>query len=258
MHFYILAILVVLTLSNADVTFHFGNLCNQTIWPSITGNSSSLQDPLPAGLALPPNSTFTALPITAPWSGRVWPRRYCLPDGTSCELGDCGAASCWGKSADHTTLFEITIGNKSENEQGQEIQTAWYDISLVDAYTLGITATLQDPDCKAVSCSVPPFLDSIGDGYLCPIDNIILRNSTPDPLCDSNSSQIIGCLSDCSLYDSDQACCRGQFSDPKICPPSSQWFKAACPHAYSYAYDENASFTCSQPVQAIIDITFNC
>ncbi|KAH8800752.1 hypothetical protein F5884DRAFT_904737 [Xylogone sp. PMI_703] len=56
---------------------------------------------------------------------------YCSPN--NCSMGSCGTASCWGKSADDTTLFEITIGNKSENDQGEMVQTAWYDISLVDA-----------------------------------------------------------------------------------------------------------------------------
>ncbi|EMS68137.1 hypothetical protein TRIUR3_12323 [Triticum urartu] len=43
-------------------------------------------------------------------------------------------------------------------------------------------------------------------------------------------------------------CCSGAYGSPSTCRPSaySQYFKSACPRAYSYAYDDSTStFTCA-------------
>lgn len=108
------------------------NSTNQTIWPAIEGTGSYVvspsggrvidnsRNPLPDGLALEPKSQVQ-IPLTSfPWSGRVWARQYCTPDGSGCILGDCGHSSCWGRSSTGTTLFEITILHDK----------MFYDISL--------------------------------------------------------------------------------------------------------------------------------
>ncbi|KAF4474231.1 Pathogenesis-related protein 5 [Colletotrichum fructicola Nara gc5] len=141
---------VVLTIVN--------NSSDHTIWPAIEGSPLSEPtlsdggvvsgDPLPEGLALLANSTVkVALPQTN-WSGRLWARQYCSADGTGCVLGDCGSRSCWGRSSTLTTLFELTVLSDK----------IYYDISLVDGYTCGITVKPDDDACEPITCVAPPHL----------------------------------------------------------------------------------------------------
>ncbi|RRT84090.1 hypothetical protein B296_00009674, partial [Ensete ventricosum] len=58
----------------------------------------------------------------------------------------------------------------------------------------------------------------------------------------------VACKSACEAFGSPQYCCSGEFGNPNTCKPSSysQFFKNACPRAYSYAYDDATStFTCA-------------
>ncbi|KHN40889.1 Thaumatin-like protein [Glycine soja] len=48
-------------------------------------------------------------------------------------------------------------------------------------------------------------------------------------------------------FNKPEYCCTGYFNSPKKCQPTSysKVFKASCPQAYSYAYDDATStFTC--------------
>uniref|UniRef100_A0A0D3GQ52 Thaumatin-like protein n=1 Tax=Oryza barthii TaxID=65489 RepID=A0A0D3GQ52_9ORYZ len=52
----------------------------------------------------------------------------------------------------------------------------------------------------------------------------------------------------CLAFGTDEQCCRGRFASPDKCAPSeySRLFKAQCPQAYSYAFDDRSStFTCA-------------
>uniref|UniRef100_J3MZK2 Thaumatin-like protein n=1 Tax=Oryza brachyantha TaxID=4533 RepID=J3MZK2_ORYBR len=58
----------------------------------------------------------------------------------------------------------------------------------------------------------------------------------------------IACKSACEAFGTPEYCCSGAFGRPATCQPSaySQFFKNACPRAYSYAYDDATStFTCA-------------
>ncbi|TVU31319.1 hypothetical protein EJB05_23001, partial [Eragrostis curvula] len=58
----------------------------------------------------------------------------------------------------------------------------------------------------------------------------------------------VACKSACGAYGRPEDCCSGDHNTPQTCRPSasSQFFKAACPRAYSYAYDDATStFTCA-------------
>ncbi|KAM7520083.1 hypothetical protein LguiB_019045 [Lonicera macranthoides] len=62
------------------------------------------------------------------------------------------------------------------------------------------------------------------------------------------SSESVGCKSACLAFGDPQYCCSGAYATPDTCRPSaySEYFKAACPLAYSYAYDDGSStFTCA-------------
>jgi hypothetical protein len=57
----------------------------------------------------------------------------------------------------------------------------------------------------------------------------------------------VACKSACEAFGDPQYCCSGTYASPDTCKPSSysQFFKSACPRAYSYAYDDGTStFTC--------------
>ncbi|KXJ85150.1 thaumatin, partial [Microdochium bolleyi] len=157
-------------------------------------------------------------------AGRVWARQYC-ENGTNCAIGDCGSGDCWNYSADNTTLFEFTLKSGS----------LWYDISLVDAFTCGITVIPEEVDgqmCKSITCSPDDILGMSEQTPLCPKENLVLGENIT-----GNISTAPYCLSDCRLYGSDEYCCSG--GPP--CQASSRWFKAACPDAYSYAFDDASS-----------------
>ncbi|KAK1965658.1 Osmotin, thaumatin-like protein [Colletotrichum sublineola] len=215
------------------------NSTNQTIWPAIEAAGSYVefsdggrlidysQDPLPDGLSLEANSQVKISLNSFPWSGRVWARQYCSPDGTGCVLGDCGHSSCWGRSSADTTLFEITA----------QKDKVYYDISLVDGFTCGVYVEPDDDDCNAVACMAPPYLGiNNNQSMVCPPPNLITNSRTGDVP--------IGCRSNCAIYKTDEYCCKGTY-DATSCKGNNPWFKKTCPDAYSYAYDDkDATFTC--------------
>jgi hypothetical protein len=61
---------------------------------------------------------------------------------------------------------------------------------------------------------------------------------------------VVACKSACDEFGAPQYCCTGAYGAPTTCTPTqySLAFKAACPTAYSYAYDDATStFTCKAP-----------
>uniref|UniRef100_A0A1J3CGH3 Thaumatin-like protein n=1 Tax=Noccaea caerulescens TaxID=107243 RepID=A0A1J3CGH3_NOCCA len=44
----------------------------------------------------------------------------------------------------------------------------------------------------------------------------------------------------CLAMQSEKYCCTGEYANPKACKPTSL-FKAICPKAYSYAFDDSSS-----------------
>jgi hypothetical protein len=69
----------------------------------------------------------------------------------------------------------------------------------------------------------------------------------PNELKQMKNGKQVACYSACEKFRTDQYCCRGAHDKPETCR-SSGWpvnypskFKAACPDAYSYAYDDRTS-----------------
>jgi hypothetical protein len=208
-------------------TFTLVNQTGQTIWPAVAGNSI----PNGGGWELPAGAS-TTFGVPPDWSGRIWARTFCSFDASgsgSCETGDCGAGlACNGATGQKSvTLAEFTLGGGSAAD--------YYDVSLVDAFNLPMTITPQGGNgCATAGCSAN------------------LLPNCPSALQDVDSSgNIVACLSACSKFGGDQACCTGTASDPAICNPaaapidSASYFKPGCPNAFSYAYDTvTATFTC--------------
>ncbi|KAK8146252.1 hypothetical protein G3M48_003378 [Beauveria asiatica] len=120
--------------------------------------------------------------LTLPWSGRLW--------------GDCGnQSSCWHSSGSYATLFEFDASTDA----------IAYDISLVDALTLGMKILPENPACSPVECDIPAYVG---------------LSANKKPLC--------------------PFCCGPGEEGAKQCVGSNPWFKAACPHVYTYASDDAA------------------
>jgi hypothetical protein len=123
----------------------------------------------------------------------------------------------------------------------------FYDLSLVDGYNLPMAiAPLEGTYTKSPGAP---------NDCLIPTCTHDLNASCPAELQQRNGAgQVVGCLSACERFRSDEFCCAGAHNTPATCPPFSysRTFKAACPTAYSYAYDDATStFTCKGEDYAI-------
>lgn len=101
----------------------------------------------------------------------------------------------------------------------------YYDVSLVDGFNVPVEMA---PMGGGVGCGVAA----------CAAD---LNRCCPSALEVKRGGEIVGCKSGCLAAKSDKYCCRGEYAEPKNCKPSifGHLFKAICPMAYSYAYDES-------------------
>ncbi|CAN1122448.1 Thaumatin-like protein 1 [Linum perenne] len=229
-------LLITLSLSllysdSSAATFTIANNCNYPIWPGILSSAGTAQLPTTGFILQPSESSPLTLP--AAWSGRLWARTLCTTDPSSnkfsCLTGDCGSGTleCSGGGASPpATLAEFTL-NGAESKD-------FYDVSLVDGYNLPMLITPQggDGNCTVTGCVVE------------------LNGACPSELkvMDAQNGRSVACKSACDAFGDPQFCCSGAFGTPETCKPStySEFFKNACPRAYSYAYDDGTStFTCS-------------
>lgn len=224
-----------------SASFTFTNNCAYTVWPGLLSGAGTA--PLETtGFVLNQGESQT---ITAPqsWSGRFWGRTLCTTNSTTgqftCGTGDCGSGTvqCSGSgAAPPATLAEFTL----DGSGGMD----FYDVSLVDGYNLPLLIVPQGGTgtCRATGCLAD--LNSA-----CPTSLKVVQDTT-------EGSESVACRSACEAFDTPEYCCSGEYGSPNTCKPSSysQYFKNACPHAYSYAYDDATStFTCTD---ASYTITF--
>ncbi|XP_074560806.1 thaumatin-like protein 1 [Curcuma longa] len=216
------------------VTFTLTNNCQQTVWPGLLSGAGTA--PLPTtGFALQSGES-RSLDAPSAWSGRLWGRTHCSTDSTgkfTCGSGDCGsgAVECsGGGAAPPATLAEFTL----DGSGGMD----FFDVSLVDGYNLPMLVVPEGGSggtCSSTGCLVDL-------NALCPSDlKVVLASS-------DGGSQGVACKSACEAFGTPEYCCSGEYGNPDTCKPSSysQFFKNACPRAYSYAYDDATStFTCA-------------
>jgi hypothetical protein len=214
----------------------FVNQMSQTIWVAAAPNSAT---PLAAtGWVLPAGQSVT---ITTPnnLNTRFWGRTGCVFDSAGvghCQTGDCGGLfQCKGWGTIPATLAEVNFDAWDNLD--------FYDVSMVDGSNLpmyinitkssGGTKDKISPDgCVPAGCTKPVVCPSVLDVTV--------------------GSTVVGCISACARLDTDQLCCRGQYSSRAACNPAT-WpvdyaavFKKAEPYAYSYVDDDATSvFTCS-------------
>ncbi|XP_066396351.1 thaumatin-like protein 1b [Miscanthus floridulus] len=245
-----LALLLLLPAARS-ATFMMTNNCGYTVWPGLLSGAGTA--PLSTtGFALAHGASAT-VDAPASWSGRMWARTLCATDAATgkftCSTGDCGSGSvqCNGAgAAPPATLAEFTLDGSGGLD--------FFDVSLVDGYNIpmlivpqgagggGGNGSADSGKCMATGCLV----DLNG---ACPADLRVMATST------SGAGGAVACRSACEAFGTPQYCCSGAYGNPNTCRPStySQFFKNACPRAYSYAYDDSTStFTCATGISYAI------
>ena len=208
------------------------NYCSETIWPALHGRNhhnnelSFINFTTPPLEGVLPNKTFAFQLPDESFSARLWGRTKCksIPanaSSSSVEMfscrdgtGDCGNLKCYDRTSSNTTLVEWDVTNG----------TIYYDISLVDRMTKPLKMSLPSTDCKTLGCT-----RRLND-LECPDLN---------RWCDPSGHSLLGCKSNCSVHNSPELCCTGQYSTADNCTADGNpLFANVCPDAYSYAFSE--------------------
>uniref|UniRef100_A0ACD5Y709 Uncharacterized protein n=1 Tax=Avena sativa TaxID=4498 RepID=A0ACD5Y709_AVESA len=221
-----------------STTFTLTNSCAYTVWPGLL-SSAGTPTLDTTGFALAPGES-RAVEAPAAWSGRLWARTGCASDSTgrfACGTCDCGSGAlecAGGGAAPPCSLAEFTLAGSGGND--------FYDVSLVDGYNIAMAVQPQlaagavAADGAAAGCAATGCMADLNGP--CPAE---LKVAGPD-------GAGIACKSACEAFGRPEDCCSGDFGTPAACRPSqySNFFKNACPRAYSYAYDDATStFTCA-------------
>ncbi|XP_037467463.1 thaumatin-like protein 1b [Triticum dicoccoides] len=204
----------------SPATFTLKNNCGYTVWPGILSNAG-VAPPSTTGFALSPGES-RAVAVADGWSGRMWGRTLCVQSSSSgagfaCATGDCGSGTvqCSGRgAAPPATLAEFTLASIGGDD--------FYDVSLVDGFNVPVLVAPANGSCSTTDC--PADLNA-----QCPPElRVVVAGAT------------VACRSACEAFGTEAYCCSGTHGTPATCAPTaySRLFKAACPRAYSYAYDD--------------------
>ncbi|GAB2226862.1 hypothetical protein Droror1_Dr00008657 [Drosera rotundifolia] len=199
------------------------NNCNEHIWPALLGG---------VGHPTPRDGGFHAISgeevvidLPEKWSGRVWGRQGCSFDSNgrgTCQTGDCsGQLHCDGLGGTPpATVVEMTFGSSTS-------PLHFYDVSLVDGFNLPVS---MKPVGGGVGCGVASCEEDLN--VCCPSALEVRRGG-----------RVVGCKSACLAMQSTKYCCTGEYSSPQTCKPTvfSKLFKAVCPRAYTFAFDDASS-----------------
>jgi hypothetical protein len=232
------------------------NKCGIPVWIDQTPNGGfsplSGTGPNPAGRLDPGQSSNYRIPDNG-WGGRFWPKIGCNDAGNNCLAGS-SVSGCPpdGCEPPADTKFEFFYSPLSSAVR------PYYDITLVDGYTLGVAITPSQSDggrCTPTQCGVSLAA--------CPTDEVEGLGS----LQIIKQGQIVQCLAPCYkwVYPAPYGMNRNKFDSPGklMCcptPPVSsdecragpvarskyvQLVQSSCPSAYSYPYDDvNGSHDC--------------
>ncbi|KAI4993623.1 hypothetical protein ZWY2020_007936 [Hordeum vulgare] len=230
-----------------SATFTMTNNCGYTVWPGLLSGAGTA--PLSTtGFALAQGASAT---VTAPasWSGRMWARTLCAEDAAgkfTCATGDCGSGALQcngGGAAPPASLVEFTL----DGSGGMD----FFDVSLVDGYNLPMLVVPQGAATAAAAASSTGGPKCMATGCLVDLNAACpaaLKVTSTGAASSAVGGSAMACRSACEAFGSPEYCCSGAYGSPNTCRPStySQFFKSACPRAYSYAYDDSTStFTCA-------------
>ncbi|KAM7464044.1 hypothetical protein LguiA_032165 [Lonicera macranthoides] len=210
------------------------NNCKESIWPGIQGGAGH-PTPNDGGFHLS-SGEEAVVNMQENWSGRIWARQGCNFDQTGkgmCDTGDCsGQLLCRGMGGvPPSTVVEMTLGTPNS-------PLHFYDVSLVDGFNLPVSMA---PVGGGVGCGVAA----------CEVD---LNVCCPSALEVKVGGKVVGCKSACLAMASPKYCCTGEYGNPKTCKPTlfAHLFKAICPKAYSYAFDDSSSLNKCRATRYVI------
>ncbi len=207
------------------------NNCSYTVYPGIFPATYSN-----GGWQMAPG-TQVNFTLASGWIGRIWGRTGCNSASPAvCATGQCGGVGL--QCAGTTGMAGTSLAEFNLNANG----TDWYDVSYVDGFDTPIGITVSNSACASPNvCS-----------------------SAPVSACSSDLKSGADCLSPCTVFNSDQFCCRGAFGTQATCvvanwPAGAQSYVTnihnSCPGEYAYAYDDaNGLHTC--PTGANYTVTF--
>jgi Thaumatin family len=194
------------------------------------------------------------------WAGRLWSKTGCDSNGRNCAAGEavppCPPSGCQPPA---DTKVEFYFPNISSTE------AAWYDISLVDGYSLPME--IQPRGGESGSCIKTTCNLSLNN---CPQDETLGLGN----LGVFKDGKVVQCLAPCKRWNYPapyglgkpeteapgiDLCC--PYNDVNRCRTGPvvqtkfvQTVRKACPTAYSYAYDDEAGLhSCSTPTS--FDVT---
>jgi hypothetical protein len=150
------------------------------------------------------------------FSGRVWPRSGCTGTGNNVKCAQTG----------NDTLAEFTLNAGMKDD--------WYDISLVDGFTIPL-AIIQLDGAWTPDPSYVPGGKLLGDmncgSPVCAVN--LLTNCPASQQIKDSMGNVVECRN-------------GQSSNGGHGPtPVTSYMKMGCPTSYTYAYDDPQSlFTC--------------
>ncbi|KAG2553626.1 hypothetical protein PVAP13_9KG537800, partial [Panicum virgatum] len=144
------------------------------------------------------------------------------------------------------TLAEFTLGGADGKD--------FYDVSLVDGYNVGIGVAAAGARVNYATCG---YAGCVGDvNALCPPElQVASGAAAAEAAGGDGAAPTVACRSACEAFGTAEYCCTGAHGGPSTCGPTkySRLFKAACPAAYSYAYDDPTStFTCGTGAQYLV------
>ncbi|CAA2934526.1 Hypothetical predicted protein [Olea europaea subsp. europaea] len=210
------------------------NNCKEHIWPGVlaTAGHQTLRD---GGFHLY-SGEQVILDVPERWSGRLWGRRSCCFDKNgrgSCQTGDCaGKLHCMGTGGvPPATVVEMTLGTPTN-------PIHYYDVSLVDGFNLPVSMI---PIGGGVGCGVAACEADVN--VCCPSNLVVTKEG-----------KVVGCRSACLATGEAKYCCTGEFANPNTCKPTAfaHLFKAICPRAYSYPYDESTGLKKCRAQQYVV------
>ncbi|KAJ6643403.1 Glucan endo-1,3-beta-glucosidase [Pseudolycoriella hygida] len=238
----------------------FVNRCAYPIWinPLTSANGPQLGNGIQR---LEKNAQITYNIPDSGWEGRFWPKTECDNNGQKCAVGQsvnpCPSNGCQPPADTKIEFFYPLVGNPN---------TVWYDISLVDGYSLPMEII---PSTKTGSCVTTNCAISLN---ACPAN----ENSVGD-LRVMKNGRVVQCLAPCKKWNYPapygkgqpeqsptglQFCCPTPPVSSKQCiageVTKTQYVKLIhrdCPTAYSYAYDDKGGLhNCPNPTNFTVNV----
>jgi Thaumatin family len=229
------------------------NNCGFDIWPGIfTSNNTG---PGTGGFFLPSRTSLT-LSVANDWSGRIWARTNCTFNQAnvgSCATGSCGnALNCSVTGTPPTTLAEFTLQGDGNQDFFDLSQVNGYNVPMAIFPNSTTAVTNKSPICQWPDNSGLPensqgLQTSISDQ--CPVALLFQYKDNP----------AAGCMSACDRFLSPGFCCTSPNNTAETCSPTpySKIFKALCPNAYSFAFDDPSStFTLPSEFTVSYEVAF--